>query len=182
VIESTKTIQHHKTELGIYAARGMKEHIPHHLQAQLILDEITRDPTGQKGPQTIKQDIAFNTGINLTRSVRFIKACLFFAILINITHSSEFVDGIMHEFCPEGYVKRHPLHAKVKRSPLTSLGPNDEWSANGHDKLMKIGIAVYGFRDKASGKWLSLRVVPNNRLNVVIAYLYLSLVEERGGK
>lgn len=87
----------------------------------------------------------------------------------------------MHEFCPEGYQRRHPRHSKIKRSPLSSLGPNDEWSADGHDKLMKIGIAVYGFRDKASGKWLSLKVVPNNRLNVVITYLYLSLVEERGG-
>jgi len=40
---------------------------------------------------------------------------------------------------------------------------------------------VYSFRDKASGYWLSLRVVPNNRLNVVVTYLYLSLVEEKGG-
>ena len=88
----------------------------------------------------------------------------------------------MHEFCPDGYVRRNPLNMKIKRSPLSSLGPNDEWSADGHDKLIKIGIAAHGFHDKATGKWLSLRVVPNNRLNLVITYLYLSLVEERGGK
>jgi hypothetical protein len=88
----------------------------------------------------------------------------------------------MHEFCPEGYLRHNPRHAKIVCTPLVSLGPNDEWSADGHDKLMKIGIAVYGFRDKASGYWLSLRVVPNNRLNLVITYLYLSLVEEKGGE
>jgi hypothetical protein len=88
----------------------------------------------------------------------------------------------MHEYCPEGYIRRHPLHPKTVRTPLTSLGPNDEWSADGHDKLTKIGIAIYGFRDKASGCWLSLKVLPNNRFNVAIAYTYLSLVEEKGGK
>lgn len=88
----------------------------------------------------------------------------------------------MHDFCPEGYIQRHPCHAKMPRIPLVSLGPNDEWSADGHDKLKKIGIAIYGFRDKATGYWLSLRVVPNNRLNIVITYLYLSLVEEKGGE
>lgn len=88
----------------------------------------------------------------------------------------------MHDFCPEGFLRRHPRHSKIVRTPLTSLGPNDEWSADGHDKLASVGIAIYGFRDKASGYWLSLRVVPNNRLNIVIMYLYLSLIEEKGGE
>ena len=87
----------------------------------------------------------------------------------------------MHEFCPEGFQRRHPKATKIHRVPLTSLGPNDEWSGDGHDKLCKIGMAIYGIRDKASGMWLGLWVVPNNRLNVVVAYLYLSLVEELGG-
>lgn len=97
-------------------------------------------------------------------------------------YSRDFVDEVMHDFCPEGFLRRHPRHAKIVRTPLTSLGPNDEWAADGHDKLGSIGIAVYGFRDKASGYWLSLRVVPNNRLNTIIMYLYLSLVEEKGGE
>lgn len=40
---------------------------------------------------------------------------------------------------------------------------------------------MYGIHDKASGKWLLLKVMPNNRLNIVVAYLYLCLVEELGG-
>ena len=87
----------------------------------------------------------------------------------------------MHEFCPEGFERRHPKATKIHRIPLMSLGPNDEWSGDGHDKLCKIGMAIYGIHDKASGMWLGLWVVPNNRLNIVVAYLYLSLVEERGG-
>ena len=54
MVESTKTIQHRKNEIGIYAACGMKERLPHHQQAQLVLDEITWDPNGRKGPRTIK--------------------------------------------------------------------------------------------------------------------------------
>lgn len=87
----------------------------------------------------------------------------------------------MHEHCPEGFQRRHLEAHKVVRVPLTSLGPNDEWSGDGHDKLKKIGMAVYGIRDKASSKWLLLKVMPNNRLNIVVAYLYLCLVEELGG-
>ena len=93
----------------------------------------------------------------------------------------DFIDATMHEFCPEGFSRRHPEATKVHRVPLMSLGPNDEWSGDGHDKLCKIGMAIYGIRDKVSGMWLGLWVVPNNCLNIVIAYLYLSLVEECGG-
>ena len=63
-----------------------------------------------------------------------------------------------------------------------ALGPHNKWSGDGHDKLIKIGYAIWGIHDKWPGKWLELWVVPNNCLKVVIAYLYLSLIEELGGK
>lgn len=87
----------------------------------------------------------------------------------------------MHTYAPEGFHKRVPTANKIHRTPLTSLGPNDEWSGDGHDKLNKIGFPIYGIRDKASGKWLGLWVVPNNRLAHVVAYLYLTVIEEVGG-
>jgi hypothetical protein len=86
----------------------------------------------------------------------------------------------IHE--PEGFAERMPTAKKVLRFPLTSLGPNDQWSADGHDKLSQIGFPIYGIRDKWSGKWLGLWVVPNNRLKEAVAYLFLSLVYEMGGK
>jgi hypothetical protein len=61
------------------------------------------------------------------------------------------------------------------------LGPHHEWSGDGHDKLAQIGFPIWGIRDKWSGKWLGLWVVPNNRLKLVIAYLYLRLIIELEG-
>jgi spermidine/putrescine-binding protein len=87
----------------------------------------------------------------------------------------------MHVFQPEGFAKRKPNAKKRHRTQLTSTGPNEEWSGDGHDKLNKIGIQVYGIRDKASGYWLGLWAVPNNREKEVVAYLYLELIEEYGG-
>jgi hypothetical protein len=88
----------------------------------------------------------------------------------------------MHIFAPEGFSKRKPEAKKTHCVQLTSTGPNEEWCGDGHDKLNKIGIEIYGIRDKASGYWLGLWPVPNNRIKEVVAYLYLLLIEERNGK
>jgi hypothetical protein len=83
---------------------------------------------------------------------------------------------------PDGFKNREPMSKRIVRSQLVSLGPHHEWSGDGHDKLASIGFPIWGIRDKFSGKWLGLWVVPNNRLKDVVAYLYLSLIEELGGE
>jgi len=80
-----------------------------------------------------------------------------------------------------GFELHEPHAKKVQRVALVALGPHHEWSGDGHDKLATIGFPVWGMRDKWSGKWLGIWVVPNNRLKVTIAYLYLLLVHEFGG-
>jgi hypothetical protein len=87
----------------------------------------------------------------------------------------------MLEMGPEGFQKQHPSAQKVIRTPLVSLGPNDKWCGDGHDKLNKIGIGIYGIRDKFSGFWLGLWALPNNPLGNAVAYLYLCLVEDMKG-
>ncbi|KAF8589668.1 hypothetical protein K439DRAFT_1383140 [Ramaria rubella] len=82
---------------------------------------------------------------------------------------------------PDGFKVRDPAAKKPHHVALVTLGPHYEWSGDGHDKLSAIGFPVWGIRDVWSGKWLGLWVIPNNRLGTVIAYLYLSLVEELGG-
>lgn len=64
------------------------------------------------------------------------------------------------------------------------LGPHYEWTGDSdrHDKLASIGFPIWALRDVWSGKWLGIWVLPNNRLKLPIAYLYLSLVEELGGE
>ena len=94
---------------------------------------------------------------------------------------STVVSSIMHQHDLEGFNARKPTARKIFRTQLTSLGPNEEWCGDGHDKLNKMGIQIYGIRDKASGKWLGLWPIPNNRLKEVVAYLYLTVVEEFGG-
>jgi hypothetical protein len=82
---------------------------------------------------------------------------------------------------PDGFRLCEPTMKKIKRGVLTSLGPHHEWSGDGHDKLVKLGFPIWGIRDKWSGKWLGLWVVPNNRYKEAVAYLYLSLVTELAG-
>lgn len=87
----------------------------------------------------------------------------------------------MSQHDPDGFIRRQPTTKKIFREPLVALGPHHEWSCDGHDKLVSRGFPIWGVRDKWSGKWLGLWVVPNNRLKRTIAYLWLSLVAELGG-
>jgi hypothetical protein len=84
----------------------------------------------------------------------------------------------MKELDPDGFAGRAPTAKKIHRVPVVSLGPHHRWCADGHDKLKKIGFPVWAIRDLWSGLWLGIWVVPNNHLKVVIAYLYLKLIEE----
>lgn len=88
----------------------------------------------------------------------------------------------MRSLDPDGFRIREPTAKKVHREPLVALGIHHEWSCDGHDKLSALGFPIWGIRDKWSGKWLGLWVVPNNRLKLVTAYLYLSLIVLLGGE
>ena len=88
----------------------------------------------------------------------------------------------MHAFDPEGFRERQPTSRIIRRTLLRSKGPHDEWSADGHDKLVKYGLGIWGVRDKFLGKWLGLWVLPNNRIANAVAYCWLTLVRDLGGK
>lgn len=85
---------------------------------------------------------------------------------------------------PVGVILRNPTARRIERRPLTSAGSNEVWCCDGHDKMNKYGMSIWGMRDKFSRKWLGLWVLPNtsNRYSEVTAYLWLSLVHELGGK
>jgi hypothetical protein len=106
---------------------------------------------------------------------------LLYLILHTMIYRSKVRDE-MRAMDPDGFTMREPDAQKIHRGVLVSLGPHHEWSCDGHDKLSKIGFPIWGVRDKWSGKWLGLWVVPNNRFMTVIAYLYLSLIVLLGGK
>lgn len=90
--------------------------------------------------------------------------------------------AIMRHYAPEGFELREPTARKIIRVPQAPIGTNFQWSADGYDKFVKYGYGVYVFVDAATGKWLGAWVVPNNRLADVVAYLFLTLVEQLGGE
>lgn len=78
----------------------------------------------------------------------------------------------------------HPTARRAVHRPLTSAGPNEIWCCDGHDKLLSYGFSVWGIRDKYSRKWLGLWCLPapSNRYPIVVAYLWLSVVQKLGGE
>ncbi|KAF8579866.1 hypothetical protein K439DRAFT_1648370 [Ramaria rubella] len=114
---------------------------------------MAKDPLNRCGPCFVKGIIARRTGIHLTR---------------------DYVEMEMHIQEPKGFTLHDPTAKKIHWVPLVVLGPNYEWSADGHDKLSSIRFPVWGIRDV-------LWVIPNNHIGIAIAYLYLLLVEELGG-
>ncbi len=84
---------------------------------------------------------------------------------------------------PEATAARHPRTRKVHHHGLHSSGPNEEWCADGHEKiLLCMGIAIWGIIDKCCRLELGLWAVPNARLADVPPALYLRLVRKLGGK
>ena len=95
---------------------------------------------------------------------------------------SDFIEETMRTRDPEGFNLRLPTVKVIPRNPLTAIGPNDEWSGDGHDKYVKYGLAIWGIRDKFSRYWLGLWVLPTNRVGRIICYLWLSTVQKYGGE
>lgn len=91
------------------------------------------------------------------------------------------VRDVMKTHMPDGFEARRPGARAMKRQPLFAIGPGDEVSVDGHDKLNCAGFSIYGVRDVWSGKWLAARVVPSNRYVAVVGVLFLELVLELGG-
>lgn len=89
---------------------------------------------------------------------------------------------IMHEQDPEGFAKREPAAKKIHREPKHPIGINDRWAGDGHDKLYSIGFPIWAIVDDGTSKWLGAWVVPSNRMGIIVAYCFLKLVEEKGGK
>ncbi len=134
--------------------------MPAQAKEQIVLQQLDKDPAQHQGTATIKAKINFDQNIRLPRAV---------------------VSSIMHDHNPDGFVQRGPNAKKVLRVPKNPIGINERWSADGHDKLYKIGFPVWAVVDDATARWLDAWVVPSNRMGDIIAYLFLCLVEKLGG-
>ncbi|KAF7293193.1 hypothetical protein HMN09_01197300 [Mycena chlorophos] len=93
----------------------------------------------------------------------------------------EYINKVRATQNPEASIMRHPGTKKVHKSGLHCSGPDEEWCADGHEKLLSMGLSIYGFIDKFSRRELSLHVVPTSRTSDVPPALYLMLVRSKGG-
>ena len=96
----------------------------------------------------------------------------------------------MHTYYPKGFDLRFPGKKKqpTPHTTLFSLGPFNEVSADGHEKLGQqalrmgdLGLPIYAYKDKWSGNLLKINLIPNSRSPGAIGHLYLDFVEESGG-
>jgi transposase InsO family protein len=83
---------------------------------------------------------------------------------------------------PAAVQQRRPGAQKIHRHGLHSLGPNEEWSVDGHDKIRNaMRLDVWGVVDKYSRLVLGHFVVPNNRLADTVLACFILLVKRVGG-
>ncbi|KAJ7110708.1 hypothetical protein C8R43DRAFT_899479 [Mycena crocata] len=120
---------------------------------QIILDELANDPLNTRGPRTVKEALEL-AGHKISR---------------------DDIERVMRDFHPEAFAARHPCAKKKKidRQPLMSVGPDEEWSMDGHDKLSNAGFGIYGIRDVYTGRFLHYRVLPSNRYAAVVGVVFL---------
>ena len=123
--------------------------------------QVDKDLAKQQGVGTIKARIAFDQGVHISR---------------------DDVRRVMLQHEPEEFERRDPGTKRIRRTAAVPIGIHERWSGDGHDKLYKIGFPIWAVLDFGSGVYLGAWVLPSNRLAVLAAYLYLSLViKYRGG-
>ena len=96
--------------------------------------------------------------------------------------SCDFISEVMHTHDREAFATREPTAKRIHHIKKHPIGIHQRWSADGHDKLYKIGFPIWAIVDDATSKWLGAWVVPSNRMGNVVAYLWLCAVEKYGGK
>jgi len=70
----------------------------------------------------------------------------------------------MREVDPVGFIRRSPGGGvRVQRVPMWGVGPWNQLSVDGHDKLRAFGIYIYGRRDNFSGYVMHLYMGRLNR-------------------
>ncbi|RXK38653.1 hypothetical protein M231_04060 [Tremella mesenterica] len=128
--------------------------------AAVISHVLEHDPLLKDGPSEVAHQLG-QQGIHVKRDL---------------------VRQAMLDHFNEGFDRR-ARNAKNKTQHLGVLhavGPLEEVSIDGHDKLSALGFPIYGMRDKFSRRWLVLKAIPSNRVNRMTGILYLQLVQELG--
>ncbi|KAA1075880.1 hypothetical protein PGT21_029244 [Puccinia graminis f. sp. tritici] len=89
------------------------------------------------------------------------------------------VYNVLKEVNPDGMAAR--LHHACVHCVYRTHGPNHIWACDGHNKLKKYGICVYGFIDVWSRKILGMFVHVTNNDQHHIGVYFLDLALKIGG-
>jgi predicted transcriptional regulator len=89
------------------------------------------------------------------------------------------VYDLLKEIDPEGLAQR--LRKTCKRRVFRTHGPNHVWACDGHDKLKRFGICIYGFIDAWSRKILGMFVHVTNNDPKHIGVYFLRTAAKAGG-
>ncbi|KAF8952860.1 hypothetical protein BDZ97DRAFT_1909005 [Flammula alnicola] len=157
---SVSCIKRRRNDLRLYGPRSKLQQLTDKEKEQVVLQQLDKDPAKGQGLSTIKNHIAHDQGIQLSRDV---------------------ISGIMHIHDAEAFLAREPGAKRIHRVPKAPIGIHERWAGDGHDKLYKIGFPIWAVVDDATGKYLGAWVVPSNRMGDIIGYLFLCLVERYKG-
>ena len=158
---SEASVKRRRDKLGLYGSRKTSKLMTRQEADQLVVDQLDKDPAQRQGLRTTWHKIATSTGVHLPR---------------------DFVDNSMHCHNQGAFDNRNPRNKKIIRIQKVPVGIHERWAGDGHDKLYCIGFPIWAVVDDATAKWLGAWVVPSNRMGVVVAYLYLILIEKFGGQ
>lgn len=102
---------------------------------------------------------------------------------MSLTNGRTWVNAFLKVLEPQVLASRQPGAKHYHRHGLHSIGPNEEWSVDGHDKIVNsMGIGIWGVVDKFSRLVISYFALPNNRRADVALACYFLTVQKAGGK
>jgi hypothetical protein len=64
---SEHTVKRRRRDLGLFGSARASSELSSVAKSQLVLDALSKDPHQQRGPRTIKHNIAQCTGVHLSR-------------------------------------------------------------------------------------------------------------------
>ena len=87
----------------------------------------------------------------------------------------------MHTHNKKAFIAWESTAKHIFRTKIYPLGIHQRWSADGHDKLYKIGFPIWAIIDEASSHWLDGWIILSNWMGNIVVYLWLCNVEKYGG-
>lgn len=173
-----RTITRRRLELGLKGSGRTTREMSDAEKRQLLMDQLAKDPSRTRGPRAIKEAIAHEASVHLTRCVFTVTS----DILKWFTcHCRDWITEEMRRIDPVGFELRRPHSKRTDTGALEPQGPHYAWKGYGYEKLAQIGFPIWCLRDSWSINWLGMWVLPARQDKLAHIYRYLSIVKALEG-